>query len=201
MSSKQFLRGYARLWEKKWKGCQLRKWQSKLMIFSIVRGAQSRNLWVKATKSTPSHPPPRPQLSRRRQPHHQPSQLPSATRKKLTSISSTEVVAEASAEAVATAERQEAVADLTSTDSKAPRRQETIPTTTLHHLPPRLCLLTPVVGTVVLETKLGSVTQNAPSTIPSTQLKSRETAKGADVCERGHPLLLIKRSQRSPICS
>ena len=58
-----------------------------------------------------------------------------------------------------------------------------------------------VVGTVVLETKLGSVTQNAPSTIPSTQLKSRETAKGADVCERGHPLLLIKRSQRSPICA
>ena len=165
------------------------------MIFSIVRGAQSRNLWVKATKSTPSPPPPRPQLSRRRQPHHQPSQPHSATRKKLTSTSSTEVVAEASAEAVATAERQEAVADPTSTDSKAPRRQETHPTTILHHLPPRPSLLTPVVGIVASGTKLGSVILNALSTSPSARLKSRETDKGADVCERGHPLLLIKRSQ------
>ena len=163
------------------------------MIFSIVRAAQSRSPWAKSTKSPPSRPPPHPQLLPRPQllQHH--SQQPLATKRKLTSISSTEMGGETSIELEATTEAKEAAADQRSTGNRVTHQPETPQTTIPHRHPPLPSRLEPVVGTVASETRLENATRNVPFTKPSMQHRSREMAKGAVECERGDPLLLIKR--------
>ena len=163
------------------------------MIFSIVRAAQSRSPWAKQTKLPPSRPPPHPQLPPRLQLLQHPLQQPSVTKRKQTSISSTEMEEGISIELEATTEVNEAAADQPSTGNKVILQPEMLQTTAPHRHPPPPSRPTPVAGIVASETRLESVTQNVLFTKPSTQHRSREMAKGAVECERGDPLLLIKR--------
>ena len=66
--------------------------------------------------------------------------------------------------------------------------------------PPRI-LRARVDGTGSLERKVLSVLPTALASKPSQQLKSRETTKGADVSERGDPLLIIINQKQFIVCS
>ena len=191
ISSNQYPQGYAKLWGKKLKPCHLKKLQSRQMIFSIDRVAQSKSLWPKSIKYPPSHPPPRPQLSRRRQLQQHLTQPPSVMKTKRTSTLSTEVVVEDSTEPVAATEAKEAAVGHPSTDNRAPRRTEILLTTTPRQHPPHPSHQTPAAGIVASGIKQGSVIRNVLFTNHSPQPKSRETAREDGACERGHPLLLI----------
>ena len=105
------------------------------------------------------------------------------------SISSGEMVSETTTTGgAAPTEANAAAAVLHSTDSQT-RRQQEIPPTTLPL--PQPLQRERVDGTVVGVTKVSNVPRIAHSSNPSTQVRSRETVKGAVACELGDPLLLI----------
>ena len=74
------------------------------------------------------------------------------------------------------------------TDSQTRRQQEILPTALQLPQPSQR---ERVDGIVVLAIKVSNVRQIAHSSNPSTQVRSRETVKGAVACELGDPLLLI----------
>ena len=79
-----------------------------------------------------------------------------------------------------------ATAGLLSTALPTPRRQEAVKDKTNPPIPKEH-----VVGIGCLETKVSNAARIVLVSKPFRPTKIRETAKGAGVCERGDPLLLI----------
>ena len=97
---------------------------------------------------------------------------------------------EAKTEGVVEEDLAEATAAPHSTASQT-RRQRAAAKTKAHRPTQR----EPADGIVSLVKKASNALQTAPSTSPSSPPRSRETVKGADVSERGDPLLLININQ------
>ena len=107
----------------------------------------------------------------------------------MSTLSKAEAKTEAKAEAAALEEALEATVALQPTASQTLRQRATVKATAKAQsslpIPPE-----PVIGTGDLGRKVLNAQPTAPNTTHSSRLKSRETGKGADVSERGDPLLL-----------
>ena len=124
---------------------------------------------------------------------HQAASLPpSVMRKTLTSTLSEAETTEVRTEVVAEEDLVKATAVLHLTASQTHRQQAAAKAKAKIRHPTRREL---AAGTVSLVRKASNASQTAPSTSPSSPPRSRETVKGADVSERGDPLLLININQ------